>query len=150
MKNLNEKTFDLLESTGLNWTVSKQQLFTGNGTPTATAIDKNKERYKMTKLNAYTIAWAIISPIEGKTTKADLKIMKKCGLFHSTPFLRNNEISLHFATKEIAIDRISNVIGLSRKYKVVLITDKQFGLSKYNETLLKVATKKQLIDMKFI
>lgn len=34
MKNLNEKTFDLLESTGLNWTVSKQQLFTGNGTPT--------------------------------------------------------------------------------------------------------------------
>jgi hypothetical protein len=31
MNNLNEKTFDLLNATGLNWTVSKESLTTIDG-----------------------------------------------------------------------------------------------------------------------
>jgi hypothetical protein len=36
MKTTNEKVFDLLEATNLNWEVSKEQLFAGDGTPTQT------------------------------------------------------------------------------------------------------------------
>ena len=34
METLNQKTFDLLEQTGLNWTVNKKELFSGDGFPT--------------------------------------------------------------------------------------------------------------------
>ena len=34
MSNLNENTFDLLETNGLNWTVTKEELLTNDGKPT--------------------------------------------------------------------------------------------------------------------
>ncbi len=40
--------------------------------------------------------------------------------------------------------------NLSKLFKIVLITDKQFGLSNPKESLLKVATKQQLIDTQVI
>jgi len=113
--------------------------------------NKNKELRKMTTLNPYKITWAVITPVKGKITMKDLKAMKKSGLFHFFPsYKTKNESSLFFASKGIAIDMISKVAGLSKQYKVVYITDKQFGLANPNESLLTVATKKQLIEMQII
>ena len=98
----------------------------------------------MKTISGYTITWAIITACKGKNTKRDLNKMYKSGLtsisgshFMGKPFL------CHFPSKEIAVERLSKVSGLFKEYNVILITDKQYGLSSYNSDILDVATKKQ-------
>jgi len=99
----------------------------------------------MTTLNAMTITWAIILPINSKPTKSDLKIINKS---HNNGgySIADTEIIRHFASKEKAMESIKKISGLSKEHKVIFITDKQFGLAKYYEPFVNVATKKQLID----
>jgi hypothetical protein len=102
------------------------------------------------QLNAYTITWAIIQPVKGKITKKDLNIMFRNGLYSISASKTKNEFTAHFPNKDSAIVRVMSLKGLSRLYKVVFITDKQFGMQNVKESLINVATKKQLIEMKFI
>lgn len=104
----------------------------------------------MTTLNAYTISWAILTPVKGKITKKDLNILAKCGIWTLSSRKEFNQFFFHAKTKETAIQQLKKVKGLSRNYEVVIITDKQFGDSKWNESLLNVATKKQLQNRFFI
>ena len=61
-----------------------------------------------------------------------------------------NEITAHFATKRKAIENLKKVKNLTKNYEVVLITDKQFGMTNWEESVKTVATKKQLQDRFFI
>jgi hypothetical protein len=99
----------------------------------------------MKTLNAMTITWAIITPINNKPTKSDLKTINKS---HANGgfVISGTEIIRHFASKEAAIESVKKISGLSKAHKVVFITDKQFGLSEYGQPFVNVATKKQLID----
>ena len=97
--------------------------------------------------NPYKITWCFLIPVKGIALKNDLKnkILKR-GVFNS---------NLHFwaANKEIAKSKLKNLKGLLNKdYKILFITDKQFGLIqtdyKLKKTnLLDIATKKQIKDM---
>jgi len=99
----------------------------------------------MKTLNPYVITCAVISAEKGRNTKRDLNIMYRCGLptisgshFQGKPFV------CHFPSKGNAIERLSKVSGLNKSYNVILITDKQFGMSSYNADITAVATTKQL------
>lgn len=99
------------------------------------------------QLNAYTITWAILTPANGKKiTKKDLnQIYKTSGrAFGQSKSL--NEGACHFKNKQSAIDCIKKIKGLNKNYSVIFITDKQFGLSKWNQKKIEVATKMQLIN----
>ena len=56
MSNLNEKTFDLLNATGLNWTVSKESLTTNDGKETESfgIFRSDNEKWLGTVGNRYT------------------------------------------------------------------------------------------------
>lgn len=96
----------------------------------------------MENLNRYKITWAIFTPISGKFFKKN-----RNEIFKSVHTIskRNevNEAFAHFPSKERAMELISKV-KTSKKFKVTLITDKQFGMSNWNDSLLNFATKKQL------
>jgi hypothetical protein len=111
------------------------------------ATTENSGNNKMKTLSAYTITWAVIDACKGKNSKRDLNIMFRCGLatisgshFLGKPFM------CHFPTKESAIEKLSKVTGLNKKYNVLLITDKQFGMSSFNSDITAVATNKQLSE----
>lgn len=93
------------------------------------------------KLNAYTITWAIITPVKGKFFKKDLNVISK--KIHSIG-LSSNIGKAHFQNKEKAIEQVNKISGLSKDFKVTFITDKQFGMSKLNQNPLELATSKQL------
>jgi hypothetical protein len=96
----------------------------------------------MRTLNPYKITWLVLTPVKGIATKKDHSIANKAfyGFMN-----RNNgqEIVRHFATKENALKALES-LKLSKEYKATFITDAQFGLSKWDESLLNVATKLQL------
>jgi hypothetical protein len=97
------------------------------------------------QLNSYQITWAIIQPAKGnKITKKDLNTIYRAGALSVAGY--GNIITCHFSSKKRAEDTLKKAKGLTKPYKVVFITDKQFGLSKWNEPLINVATKKQLIN----
>jgi hypothetical protein len=100
-------------------------------------------KIKMKTLNPYKITWLVLTPNAGKATKKDLKILngKRFGFGIS-----NNEIKDCFANKELALNFAQRIVGLTKHYKVTFITDKQFGLSKWDESLLNVATTKQKLE----
>ena len=98
----------------------------------------------MKTLSAYTITWAVITACKGKNTKRDLNIMHRAGLLISGSHFQGNPFMCHFATKESAIEKISKISGLYKPYNVILITDKQFGMSSFNGDITAVATTKQL------
>lgn len=102
----------------------------------------------MKNLNSYTITWAIFTPSKGRITKKDLNVIYKAGCPTAYGNKSLNEILAHFPSKAKADAALRNVKGLTKAYKVVFITDKQFGNSKFNESFLNVATKKQLIQTK--
>ncbi len=99
----------------------------------------------MTTLNAYTITWAIITPVNNKPTKADLKLINKSHA-NGGYSIAQTEIIRHFASKEAAVAAVKKISGLSKPHKVTFITDKQFGNCQYYEPFVTVATKKQLIE----
>ncbi len=95
-----------------------------------------------TQPNAYTITWAVITPLKGKFIKKNLNELSK-KIFSITKYKMANEAICHFSSKEQAIEKLSNV-SASKQFKVTLITDKQFGMTKWNEPLLANATQKQI------
>ena len=108
---------------------------------------KNLTTSKKTELNAYTITWAILTPINGKKiTKKDCSVIYKSGIYSVGASKKENEIIAHFSSKENAIKAIKKVNGLTKQYRAVFITDKQFGLAKWNQPKIEVATKLQLIN----
>ena len=97
------------------------------------------------ELNAYRITWAILTPAKGRPTKKDLSVINKIDPVKGYT-LNGTEIIRHFKTREVAIESVKRITGLSKPYKVVFITDKQFGTGKYWEPQMNVATKRQLIE----
>lgn len=94
------------------------------------------------ELNAYQITWAIFIPTKGKITKRDAKLINDFNYRDEV-----KEVSRHFAIKDKAVAFINNLSGkLSKPYTVTLITDKQFGMCNYKQTLLSVATTQQLAE----
>jgi len=101
----------------------------------------------MMTLNPYKITWAFLIPIKGIATKQDN---------YATSLQRGiskSHLSRHFSDIEDAKKEISKLKGkLSKEYKVLFITDKQFGQIQNNFTnqtdnLLEVATAKQKAEM---
>ena len=101
-------------------------------------------------LNPYKITWAIITPIKGKVTKKDLTTFIKSGVYIYCEKMDLNEVTAYFITKEKALKTLKKVKNLSKNYEVILITDKQFSLLNWNESVKTVATKKQFRDRFFI
>ena len=104
----------------------------------------------MKALNPYEITWAIFTPIKGKVPKKDLTAFFSAGVYTSCKRIDFNEFTAYFSTKEKALETIKKIKNLSKKYEVVLITDKQFGMVNWKESVKTVATKKQLQDRFFI
>ena len=104
----------------------------------------------MKNLNPYEITWAILTPIKGKVTKKDLTTLFRAGVYTYCKRVGFNEVTAHFSTKQKAIETLKKVKNLTRNYEVVLITDKQFGMTNWKESVRIVATKKQLQDRFFI
>ena len=104
----------------------------------------------MKALNPYKITWAIFTPIKGRVTKKDLNTFFRQGIYSYCKNSDINEITAHFPTKEKAIETIKKVKNLSKNYEVILITDKQFGMVNWKESVKTVATKKQLQGRFFI
>ncbi len=103
------------------------------------------------KLNAYSITWAILTPANGKKiTKKDLnQIYKTCGRSFSQS-KQLNEGACHFNSLDSAKECVKKINGLNKIYSCVFITDKQFGVSKWNQKKIEVATKMQLINQVII
>lgn len=104
----------------------------------------------MKNLNAYEITWTVLTPVKGKVTKKDLNQMYRCGIYTNSMDRTHNQFFFHSATKENAQNKVKALKGLSKTYEVIHITDKQFGLLKWNESKLANATKKQLENRIFI
>ena len=104
----------------------------------------------MKNLNPYKITWAILTPIKGKIAKKDLTTFLKEGVYTCCKRLDFNEVTAYFSTKEKALKTLKKVKNLSKNYEVILITDKQFSMVNWKESVKTVATKKQLQDRFFI
>lgn len=77
-------------------------------------------------MNALTITWAIITPTKGKATKKDVKLMAKNSSALRMGY-QGKLVAAHFSNKDKAIEVVTSFTGLSKKYEVYFITDKQFG-----------------------
>jgi hypothetical protein len=97
------------------------------------------------ELNSFEIAWAFITPLKGKITKRDLNLIYKCGIYTIGGHMKETFIA-HFPSKKNGIEKMKLVNGLYKEYSVVFITDKQFGIRKWNEPLGNIATEKQISE----
>ena len=104
----------------------------------------------MKTLNPYKIHWVVLTPIKGRVTKKDLTTLFRAGVYTYCKRVDFNEVTAHFPTKEKALEKIKKVKNLTKNYEVILITDKQFGMANWKESVKTVATKKQLQDRFFI
>ena len=104
----------------------------------------------MKNLNPYKITWAILTPIKGRVTKKDLTALFRAGVYTYCKKADINEITAHFPTKGKALETLKKVKNLTKNYEVILITDKQFGMTNWKESIKTVATKKQFQDRFFI
>lgn len=78
------------------------------------------------KISPYNIFWAIIKPVTGKATKADLRIASKNGF---TAF--GNQFIRHGSSVEFL--KVQCKMKLGKPYMVTIITDKQFGDDKWGD-----------------
>ncbi len=85
---------------------------------------------KYSEFSPYKVYWAIFTPTTGKVvTKKDEKTLS--GHSYVTKAKAMKYYAKHFNTKEDALEFIQNFNGkLENKYKVRLLTDKQFGMTK--------------------
>lgn len=88
----------------------------------------------------FSLYFAVIQPISGKITKKDFQIIKKEN-FSTIKQTGNELVCFTGKRKELSLKS-----KLSKKYKVVYITDYQFGKTKFNQSFLNVATKKQIAN----
>lgn len=101
-------------------------------------------------LSAYKIYWAEFTPVTGKfVTKKDIAAIK--GFSDRYIGRYNTYYRHHFASKERALEFIKNFDKkLSKRYKVRLFTDKQFGMAKQENGYAIPYTKKQLAEVYYI
>lgn len=101
----------------------------------------------MSNLNPYTIIWTILIPTKGIARKSDEK---------QTDFNRmmsNSCLIAHSPNKEKALQRVNSLKGkLAKKYEVLFITDKQFGLIQLDyinntHNIMDIATSKQIKEI---
>lgn len=104
----------------------------------------------MTTINPYVITWAVLTPIKGKVTKKDLTTLYRNGVYTYCKRVGFNEVTAHFPTKEKAEKVLKSIKGLSKNYEVVFITDKQFGMSDWKQSIIELATKTQLKNRFYI
>ena len=103
---------------------------------------------KRVEFSPYKIWWAEFIPTTGRyVTKKDI-----AALGHKSYVgIRNKTWRKHFASKERAVAFLTNFNGkLSKRYKVLLFTDKQFGMAKQENGYAIPYTKKQLSEPYFI
>lgn len=101
-------------------------------------------------LSSYKIYWAEFTPVIGKyITKNDIAIIQ--GYTDRYIGRYNTNYRKHFASKEQAQEFINNFDKkLSKRYKVRLFTDKQFGMAKPENGYAIPYTKKQLEEVYYI
>lgn len=105
------------------------------------------EQEILNKLSAYEIYWAEFIPTTGRyVTKKDIKAMGDNPLGkHFTTYCK------HFPSKEKAIQFIIDFNKkLSKRYRVLLCTDKQFGMAKQETGYAIPYTLKQLAEAYYI
>ena len=102
-----------------------------------------------TEFSPYKIYWAEFTPVKGQfVTKHDNKIISGSSLYL---FPRSKRIRRHFASKEKALEFITNIDKkLDKQYMVRLFTDKQFGMAKAENDYAIPYTKKQLDEVYYI
>lgn len=107
---------------------------------------------KYSEFSPYKVYWAIFTPTTGKVvTKKDEKTLS--GHSYVTKAKAMKYYAKHFNTKEDALEFIQNFNGkLENKYKVRLLTDKQFGMTKTTVSELPefLFTDKQLKEVYYI
>lgn len=102
----------------------------------------------MKKISPYTVKWAILTPVAGTANKVDNTLINKISLYWRNR--KETDILVHAPNQITLNKKIESFRGrLTKKYSVLFITDKQFGLKKENEAFNQIATKRQLLD-KFI
>ena len=107
-----------------------------------------KKGIKRIEFSPYKIYWAEFIPTTGKyVTKQDI-----AALGHKSYVgIHNKTWRKHFPSKEKAIAFITNFNGkLSKRYKVLLFTDKQFGMAKQETGYAIPYTQKQLNEPYYI
>lgn len=97
-------------------------------------------------LNAYRIVWIILIPNKGKPSAADLKKLLRVKLYFSKGFYFD-AYAKHCVNIEEAQKQIRQIPKLSKIYKALIITDKQFGMMGQTKDVYSVATKKQVEDI---
>lgn len=102
---------------------------------------KNKE------FSAYRICWAEFIPMAGRcVTVKDIRALNVYahGIHHKT-------FRMHFATKENAVQFIKRFDRkLTKRYKVLLCTDRQFGLARMEDGYEIKYTKKQIREALYV
>jgi|SRR5690606_2731146 len=94
----------------------------------------------MTTFNPYKITWAFLIPTSGIARKSDEN-------FPLTRVFGNKFLALHAPSKERAEKDVEALRGtLAKEYRVVFITDKQFGMIEDGD-LINVVTSKQLKEI---
>lgn len=103
---------------------------------------------KTLELSPYKIYWAEFIPMTGLyVTKKDIAALGE--KFYRG--IHNKTYRKHFPSKEKAIAFVTNFNGkLSKRYKVLLCTDKQFGMTKQEEGYAIHYTKKQLQEVYYV
>lgn len=91
--------------------------------------------------------WAFFMPLSGKSLKGDMRIIEKTTK-HITMMLQSNK-PMYSLFSEAKKDELRQLNGLKRAYRVIYITDPQFGkinIDYSNNTVTIPFTKKQLDD----
>lgn len=99
-------------------------------------------------LSPYQVSWLILTPVEGKFLKSDLKRLNYRYVWHHFTRLNDYDVGIHFNSREAAELFQSKlfIFGLKKVLTSVIITDKQFGFCLGRFTA--AATSHQLLKIK--
>lgn len=94
--------------------------------------------------SSYPMTWGILFPYKGRTTKRDLNVIYRCGIWTvARSYFEDRPFVCHFPNKEAAITALKKVTGLFKEYDVLMITDAQFKQSSWNAYIQGIATSRQ-------
>lgn len=102
------------------------------------------------ELSAYKIYWTEFFPCSGKyVTKKDIYAIEGSRYFGTG--IKNKTYRKFFSSKEHAVSFLQNFDKpLTKKYKVLLFTDKQLAMAKEENNYAIPYTKKQLEEVYYI
>lgn len=94
--------------------------------------------------SSYQITWGILYPSKGRTTKRDLNIIYRCGIWTvARSYFEGRPFICHFPNKEAAKAALKKVTGLFKEYNVLMTTDAQFKQSSWNAYIQGIVTSQQ-------